>query len=529
MLRTVAPPKRSRSVELAVGVGVLVAGAVLVYAMVLAEGVGIRDELMLAAPEGARPGETIALRAYAYHDPDAPEGPTPEDAEVTVELRDDGGRVLTETALVAGLGTSREGALAIPPDARGTLYLVGRARGEAHAVVATVARPIEVADDAPPAPDLAREASPLSHFSLGPVVPIAAPAPPPVDPSLPTDLAAAPPPLPRADTLEARVVGGICTPEVRCTLTVDAGVTGVEPRLTDCTGAEPLPPAPVVGPESRYHEVPFVVHGPEGTCNLTLVSLTEGSRGQPLAYRTIRFPVALATPSLAVTYGATEGVPDVALVAPPGRSGAVVDVFRDGRWVRTVTVEASSDPAAVAAYHPLGGAPLLPGVYLLQARADALPTDYVAPRVFVVGGEPVLGTLHDPAIPAHASGAEAAYFLAGHEQHGLALPAAASGLADDRARLEARKRTTRTIAFAGMAVGIVLLVVAVLRRGLSADAEARAVMAAAGVPGANDAAARRRGRLGVVLMVLALGLALATGAALIAARDLALDAQSEPG
>src|SRR6188508_360487 len=106
-------PQRSRRVELAVAVGVCVAGAVLVYAMLLAEGVGVRDELMLAAPEAARPGETLALRAYLYHEPDRVEGPLPALADVDVELRD-GARRLASASLTPGAMSSLEGAIEVP-------------------------------------------------------------------------------------------------------------------------------------------------------------------------------------------------------------------------------------------------------------------------------------------------------------------------------------------------------------------------------------------------------------------------------
>ncbi len=519
---------RSRRVELAVGIGVVVAGALLAYAMLLAEGVGVRDELMLAAPDAARPGETIALRAYAYHDPDAVVGPTPEEADVGVELRDGAGRVLVdEVWLTPGAGTSREGSLEVPRDAVGSLYLVARARDAQH-VLCTVARPLAVSDDAPPAAQADREAAPLSHFSLGSLLPVTpaipggssvgAPGPEAPDP-------AAPPPPPHVETLDAWVVGGICVPEVRCLLAVDVGMLGVEPQLTECAGVEPLPPLPVTGVATRYFVVPLLVHGPEGTCNLTAVSLTEGSRGAHVAYRSIRFPVALATPCLELESSLVpDGVARWAAVAPPGRDYVVLDVFAAGRWRSTITVPARSDLAAATTYADLALPPLAQGgAYTLQARSDALPTSYVAPRILYVSG-PDAGP--PEGIPAEA--AARAFVLAAREQHGLVLPATVSGLAGDRARLEAQKRRTRTIAFSGIAVGILLLVVAVLRRGLSADAEARAVMVAAGVPGADDTSARRRGRLSVILMVLGLGLALATGAALVAARQLAVDASESP-
>ncbi len=517
------PVRPSRSIELTVAVGVCVAGAVLVYAMLLAEGVGVRDELMLAAPEAARPGETLALRAYLYHDPDSAMGPTPEAGDVDVELRD-GAHVLARASLTAGASMSLEGSIGVPGDAHGTLYLVARAHDEGGAsLLATVARPLAVADDAPPAAHVERVASPLAHFSLGPLQQVDA-APPLAVVTEPGMLAPVPVPPPHVDTLDAWVVGGICVPEVRCLVAVDVGLPSIDPQLTECAGVEVLEPLPVTGEASRYHVVPLVVHGPEGTCNLTAVSLAEGSRGAHLAYRTIRFPVALATPYLGLGAAMIDsGAPELSAVDPPGRDGVVVDVFHAGRWRDTISLPAGTDPARALNYVPCPRAVLPSGVYLLEARSDALPTTYVAPRLLVVGGDTALAEA-DPA-PARvgARGAELTFFLAAHEQDGLVLPSAASGLAGDRARLESHKRAARTIAFVGITVGILLLVVTVLRRGLAADAEARALLVASGLPAADDAAARRWGRLTVILMVLALGLACATGAALIAAHQLAID------
>ncbi len=505
---------RERGVELAVGVGVCVAGAVLVYAMLLAEGIGVRDELMLTAPEAARPGETIALRAYLYHDPENAEGPTPETGDVDVELRD-GSRIVSHATLHPGALSSLEGSIEVGSDVHGALYLVARARTGGH-VVATVARAIEIADDAAPAADVDRVASPLAHFQLGPLTQVGPGLVATVEPGT----LALPPPV--VDTLDAWVVGSVCIPDVRCLVAVDVGIESVDPTLTDCAGVEVLPMLPVTAVATRYHVLPLVVHGPEGTCTLAAVSGAEGTRGQTLAHRTIRFPVALATPFFGVETPMVYSTVRWAAVAPPGRDGVVLDVFHDGRWRNTVTLAAGNDPSGALDYRDLTLA-LPAGVYLFEARSDALPnTAYVAPRLVVVGGDAALAAAHDaPALPG-ARGPELQFFLASHEQHGLALPTATSGLSDDRSRLDGHKRTARTIAFVGMAVGILLLVVTVLRRGLNADAEARALMVAAGVPGADDSSARRRGRFTVILTVLALGLACATGAALIAAHDIAI-------
>lgn len=513
-----APPSPrgpgSSRVEMIVAAVVCVAAVCLVYAMLMAESAGIHHEIQLAAPDAARPGEVIALRAYVYATPDAPEGPTPIAPPVEVELRD-GESVVGTVTLVEGAFSSLEGELTIPRDVTGQLTLEARAR-EHDTVVATVARAISIADDAPPAPALDRRAPTLAHFFLGPLMSDEPPpVPAPVEDPL-AELGVPEEPL-EPFSLDAIVPGGVCVPETECFLVVDVGALSVTPMLTDCVGVEPRPMAPVTGVATHHHALPLVVHGPEGTCDLVAM------RGDVrLAHRAVRIPVALATPYLDVTTPVAAGrVAELRLVAPPGRDTVIVDVFRDGRWMRTSTFAASAD---VAAPTSVSLRDLEPGTYVLEARADALPTDYVFPRLFVSTASEVLTGRDAELTRVGAPRAEVLYRLAPREQHGLTLPLAASGLEADRMRIELQKRTARTVAFGGMALAIVLLVLAVFRRGLAADAEARAVMVAAGVPGADDRSARLRGTLNVVLMVLGLGLGLVVGAAFIAAHQIVIDA-----
>ncbi len=495
---------------------VCIASVGLVYAMLMAESTSIHHEIQLAAPEAARPGEVIALRAYVYATPDAPEGPTPIAPPVEVELRR-GAEIVGSATLTPGAFSSLEGELTVREDVAGTLTLEARAREDGE-VIATVARTLEVSSDAPAAPELDRRAPTLAHFFLGPIgVPEAAPAPLDAPTDAPVTAAAPEEPF----SLDAIVPGGVCVPEVECLLVVDVGSPSVTPMLTDCLGVEPRPMLPVTGVATPYHALPFIVHGPEGTCELVAM------RGDvQIAHRTVRMPVALATPHMALPVAVSPGrVAEVQLVAPPGRDVVIVDIFRNGRWMRTSTFDAPSDVSAPRTVSLPG---LEAGTYMLEARADALPTDYVFPRLFIAVAPEVLTGPDAELTRVGVPRAEVLFRLAPREQHGLTLPAPASGLVADQSHLELQKRTARTIAFGGMALAIVLLVLAVLRRGLMADAEARAVMLEAGVPGADDTSARRRGTLNVVLMVLGLGLGCAVGAAFIAAHQIIIDAPNIP-
>lgn len=465
--------------ELAVAAWVGLGAIALVYAMLVVERAELQHALHLAAPAAARPGSEIAIGAYLFDN--AAEGGVPAlvRAEIEVELVR-GEDVLARTTLSHGPLDVAEGWLAVP-DAGGEHVLRARAR-LGREVVATSSRALSVAPDAPGAPELGRTAPRLMHFSLGPVVVAAGQSPPP--------------------RFEVLVQAGVCVPDEPCTLLVDVGAVGYDVELAPGPSVS-LRGAPRV--EGRLAALSLAVGGPEGEAELIV-----RQAGVELARRTVRLPVALATPWLSVDLArARAGVLDVEVVPPPGRRAVVVDVFADTQWMRTVTIEGSTGD--------LLGEPLPPGIYRVEVRADPFRTERVMSRVVRVGdggaalaGAPALGR---DGLAFELAAAEA-------ESVGLELPAASSGLDADRAALEGQKRLVRTIALGAMMLAIVIVAVAVTRRGLLANAQAAALLREAG---AADAAVAARARtLSLVLAVAALCLGFATAAALVMARNLVI-------
>lgn len=467
--------------ELAVAGWVALGAVALVYAMLVVERQGLEHALHLAAPSEARPGSEIAIDAYVFDSAGASGSPELVRAEIEVELYA-GARRVGGTTLSHGALDVAEGWLALPAEP-GEHVLRARALvgGE---VVATSRRPLRIASDATGAPELGRTAPLLMHFALGPVVVAAGALPPP--------------------RFEVLVQGGVCVPDEPCTLLLDLGAIGFDVELV---------PGPLVSlrgaPRLEGSTVAFgvAVGGPEGEADLVV-----RRDGVEVARRNVRLPVALATPWLGVDLErARAGVLDLEVVPPPGRSAVVVDVFSGTQWTRSVTLAAGSTD-------DLLGAPLAPGLYRVEARADPFRTERVTSRVVRVGdgGDALAG------LPPGLSREGLAFELAAAELEsvGLELPAATSGIDADRATLEGHKRLVRSVALGGMALAIVLLVVAVARRGVIANAQAGALLREAGAD--DTRAAQRRATLTLVLAVAGLAFALAASAALVMARSIVI-------
>ena len=480
-----------RRSEIAMAAGVSVCALGLVYAMMLSERTALRHALQLAAPAEALPGAPLPVRAYLMHGIAEGDTPTLVEADVEVRLTRPGAseeQISTEM-LETSSTTTMEGTLEAPTEP-GHYMLEALASSEGS-VLASVAVPLTVSADAAPASELGRLAPTLSHFALGPVT---------LEPS------ESPP-----SAFEARVEGGLCIPDQVCSLVVDLGSGGYELRV------EPGPAVRVVDGvelEDRYARVSFRVSGSEG--DLTLALLREG---RLVARRSVRLPVALATPYFAPrTPFVREGRLPSMLAPPPGRTQLLMDVARDGYFVRTVTLPPLSREGSANDPTGLGGldvdlSDLPPGLYRVQVRADVCPTESVTGRLVRIGPASALSP------PFDVEGELAFAFQAADvETTTLALPRLVSGLPEDLARVEAGQSVVRVVAFSAMLIAAVLLVLAVLRRGIASDADAKKVLDEAGVE--EDPKAQRQQRMTLVLTVLALALALLTGVALIAARGL---------
>jgi len=469
-----------RRSELAIAAAAAGLAVALVYAMLVSERASVTHALQLAAPDAALPGAAVPLRTFLLFGVSPGDAPTLTEGEVTVALLD-GEAIVADTTLEPSATSTCEGTL-VAPDRSGTfvLHAVARIDGE---VVATVARELSVTEDAPASTPLARLAPPLSQFALGPVA---------IEPSQ------LPPPA-----FEARVSGGVCVPDQPCEVLVDLGDAEHDVRF------EPGPAVTVRGGaerEGRYARLLVQVTGPEG--DGTLVALAGTT---PVARRSLRLPVALATPTFAVADPVVrDGVVTVEVAPPPGRTTLIADVSRDGRFVRTITLPGGALDEHGRRRAELSLANLEDGVYRLSVRADPFPTDHVFDRMVRIG---------PPTPPLSADAPMAlAFEAAALEDEGLALPTLVSGLEADRARMSSGQGMVRGLAIAAMLAAAVLVVLGVMRRGIASDAEAAKVLREAGAP--EDDHAARHQRLTLALTILALAFALLAGAALVTARRL---------
>ncbi|MDQ3036580.1 MAG: hypothetical protein M3Y87_29580, partial [Myxococcota bacterium] len=203
--------------------------------------------------------------------------------------------------------------------------------------------------------------------------------------------------------------------------------------------------------------------------------------------------------------------------APPGRAALVLDVFYEGRWVHTATIE----PGEVSLPFELSR----PGLYRLQAHADPFGGERAAARYVLLAAEgaepslePARAFLGDAGIQLSDGTSDPRMLLAGAEEEVRTLPTAASGLEADRARVASRQHRLHVIAAIALALGIAVVLITMLRRGLGAAAEARDVMREAGDAEASSPRTRTRMTIAVLAMVGAVAVALLAGAALILAR-----------
>jgi hypothetical protein len=473
----------------------------------LSERSRVLDDLQLSSEATARPGETLALRAFYLRDVDAPRGPELARTEVRVRLLDAHERELGHTMLRPGRGDfSMEGQIVLPAAGHGSLTLEARAElPDRRPIVCR--RTIDVRADAPLLVPRAREAAPLSLLSLGAVRP--------VEGAAGDDL-----------RLEPRVVGGACVPEQLCRVLVWMGArAALRLRHDAALKLESLTPQ---GETEGFVAVELRVFGPEAS--LSLDALRAGAR---VAERSLRLPVALGEARLAVPHSLLDQPRDVGLdvVLPPGRKQGIVDLFLAGRWSRTRAFEGASDGTAHVA---LPAEWFAPGLVRVQAHADRFagegagarlvyvraPGESAAQALRAIGrkvrgaGFAALPLSAEGDLPAHADPEQsAAFLLASIEGLRVPLPRSVSGRPPELARLS-RAQAALRFGVGGMLMLSALVVgLTLMRRGFSAQAEARAILDEAATAGAEGEAepeqdaARNNGPSRGVLVVVALGLA----------------------
>ncbi len=495
----------------------LLAGLFALSLLWASERAAVGRDLQLTAEAFARPGETLAVRALLLERLEAPEGPALLLAEVRLSLLDEQDRVVAHTTLSPQpLTQSMEGEITIPATLQGRASL--EAVVEVDGEVARCVRPLEVADKAPTLKAHPRWASPLQSFAAGAVRAVPGAVPP--QPFLP------------------RISGGVCIPEVPCSLLVWVGEPKSAVRARASSQVTVLEaPQPNLETEGLV-QFELVVHGLEA--QLTLDAYRAGER---VAERSLRLPVGLG--EVGVFVGAPVLEPEAALPVslslPPGRSAAIVDVFVRERFRASRSV-AQPAPSSTLELNP---AWFPPGeITRVQARVDRFAGEGEGARLVYrrAVGETPGKALQKIAQFAEAKGSSpetrglaeqlplfmvqdfqrsAAYLFAPSELLRVPVPEALSERKAQIARLSARKAGMR-FAVGGVLVFAALLVAATLmQRGFSAADQARAILdraAAASDTGGEQGAAS--GRLGVVLLVLAVLLAFLAGALLIVAKPL---------
>lgn len=508
----------------------------------LSERTRVLDDLQLSVEATARPGETVALRAFYLRDVEAPAGPELARTDVRVRLLDAHDREVGRTVLHPSDGDpSMEGRLVLPASSHGSLTLEGRAELPDRTPI-VCRRAIDLRPDAPTLVPRVREAAPLSLLSLGSLRPVVAEA------------------VNEGIRLEPRVVGGACVPEQPCRLLIWMGArAALRVRHDAALELQSITPA---GESEGFVELVLRVSGPEATIALEAVRAE-----QRIAERSLRLPVALGEARLSTAHSLAGGGQPFALevALPPGREQGIVDLFAHGRW------------SASQAFLAKGGARALtlpahwfpPGLMRVQAHADRFAGEGAGTRLVYLrapgesdaralqeirrhvraAGFDTLPLGADGTLPPQLSAEQAATFLlAGLEGLRVPLPRSVSGRPPELARLSRAQAALRfgvggMLTLSALVVGLTLM-----RRGFSAEAEARAILdeaesevrASLPTPGEGEGAARgsreqpendeeniptrnsgpSRGVLVVVCFGLAVGLAFVLAALLIVAKPL---------
>jgi hypothetical protein len=289
------------------------------------------------------------------------------------------------------------------------------------------------------------------------------------------------------------------------------------------------------------------VLGPEAT--LVLEATREG---RPIAERSVRLPVALGEAQLTLPRSLLAGPSELALsvVLPPGRKQGIVDLFAAGRWSATQAFvespasahqpsEPNDQPERPVFVPPTW---LSPGLVRIQAHADRFAGEGAGARMVYLRApaESAAQALQQIGRALRAAGFEtlplgaadqlrpganaeltAEFLLSQLETLRVPLPRAVSGRPPELARLS-RAQSALRFGVGGMLTLSALVVGwGLLRRGFSAEAEARAILEeAAEETGEARNNEPHSGVLVVVCLGLAVSLAFVLAALLIVAKPL---------
>lgn len=486
------PDLRGRIARVCVRLVLPLAVLATVIAVFFGEEMGIDHELQLIAPASATPGGELPIRAIVLGSLGAPEGPELVSASVDVRLIAPDGAVLSRHTLEPSVAGGADGWISIPRGAPTRLTLRAVARVDREGV-ASARTTVEVGETRS-APRVGRLAHAMQHFEASPV-------------AVPEGQI---PPTP----FEPRVVGGACVPEARCDVLVHVGEPAAAIGLESSGQATVL--ATAAEETSGLVRVSLVAHGPEAH-----VVLLASRGGVVVARRGLRLPIALATPSmtLAERNPSAPASPEVEIAVVGEPPGVIVDAFQGGVWTRTGAMR----PTETATAAPVGA--LGAGLWRLQAHTDPFATGRCAIRYLLVGrsleaARPEIEALGGEASPPPPGPPELqlAWALAPLEVGPRQLPRPARGHEEDLARLQSRRQILRMAAIGAMLLGLIVLVVVFLRRGIDAALTAQRVMEATGDPELASARHRRRTLLSALSIVATVLLAFLAAAAMIVAR-----------
>ncbi len=495
-----APPRPASALSRLADLGaklLLPAGAALTLLVVVRDSArSIDHDLQLVAPARARAGDTLPVRGLLYAGLQRAAGPQLATAEVALELRAAGGRVLARAPLRASFAQSMDALLVLPAGYAGRAQLRARAEIDGdHVLVARALQLDPAGAAAPPAPPPGeRPLPPLQRLVAGPVRAAGADAQPP-------------------GVLALAIEGGACVPERPCRAFLHVGAPAAAVRVLATPSVTPAPASARPSAEtSGVLGLGFTTHGPEAELQLeaTRAGVVVASR----AYR------------LAVALGAVAARELPALIAAPARPplgllgderGCIVDGFLQDRWLRTGALRACDG------HEPLPFAALQPGLWRLQLRRDPFAAQSAAVRSLYVtraGQRPddvlvqlaaaVLARAPDDALaravsadPGAHAGAQldptAHYLLSRLDAGIVALPPAASSYPAARARLAIERTRLRKLSLLALALCAFTLGLLVAQRGLRAVSQAGRLMAEAG----QDARELEHQRLRRVLRVMA--------------------------
>ncbi len=488
-----------------------VATAVVFIAVLAMETVEVRDDLQLITPPSVAPGAPVPARAFFFV-PSTAAGPAQaEMRDVHLELLDEEGSVVAEGEMMSAVrGIAMEGERARfgmdgrldAPEAPGD-YTVRASVSEDGERIARCEAPLVVSDSPRPSPLAARPMMPMQQWRL---MPIQASGEAP-------------------DALELRVRGGYCIPEEPCELMVwvgePAAIVALEGHgVTFADAADES----TTGLFRRW----ATVHGPEAT--VTLVARREGVE---VARRDVQLPIVQSGVQVRLDEAICPPPCEIEIPIPrpdPGEQPTpeptdpvLYDLFRDGVWSEASAISTNGRPDATMRPGP--------GLWRAQFRHDPFGVQSASARVFYVG--PTEGAVAALKARLVTQGAEDAFTaampLAGvspEDQVAFAatllemdivpLPQARSGRVQEDLGLGQDRSSARWIA-ALFVIAVGLLVAGwVMRRGLVASAQARAVMSEAG----DEEATSRKNIVSMTLTVA--GVVLATLLAFAAAALLML-------